>query len=240
MKRTARAVRTDGEATRARILDAAGRLFADAGFAEATSKAIAAQAGVDLASINYHFGGRDGLYEAVLMEAHHRLVGIADLQQLSQSPLAAEDKLKALIAQLVRKATAGAEAWHLNVLAAELLAPSSHIEVLMQTDAAMKISLVMPMLEEITGIPPHEPALLRCLLSVVAPCMMLLIGRRGLPGHLQQVRRMPAEETADHLHRFAIAGLKAIGSEYAARHGGRRTQTQAVAIPSDAGFLPQA
>ncbi len=64
MNKTPRALRTDGEATYNRILETAGKLFATSGFAETSSKAIAAKAEVDLASINYHFGSRSGLYQA--------------------------------------------------------------------------------------------------------------------------------------------------------------------------------
>ena len=55
--------RTDGQATRERILEAAGELFAAAGYAQTTAKAIAERAGVTLTLINYHFDGREGLYQ---------------------------------------------------------------------------------------------------------------------------------------------------------------------------------
>lgn len=61
-----REARKDGEATRLRILEAAGELCATLGFGETSNKAVAAKAEVDLASINYHFGSRNGLYQAVL------------------------------------------------------------------------------------------------------------------------------------------------------------------------------
>ncbi len=54
---------TDGNTTRLHILETAGRLFAAQGFAESTSKEICTRAGTNMAAINYHFGGRDGLYE---------------------------------------------------------------------------------------------------------------------------------------------------------------------------------
>lgn len=53
--------RSDGDATKAKILDAAGNLIAQHGFAQTSNKAIAQAAEVDLAAINYHFNGRDGL-----------------------------------------------------------------------------------------------------------------------------------------------------------------------------------
>lgn len=215
MKKAARAPRTDGEATRARILEAAGELFAAHGYAEASNKAIAAQAEVDLASINYHFGSRSGLYQAVLTEAHRRLVDVADLQKLAQSPMAAADKLQAVMAHLVQSALSGSENWHISVLTAEILAPSSHIQVLFQSEIPRKAALVVAIMSEITGIPQDDPAMQRCLLSVMAPCLLLQIGRRGIPGPAQAVLQMPADVLVNHLSQFAIAGLRAIGQEYA-------------------------
>ena len=89
MTKPRRSARTDGELTRTRIMEAAGSLFAAAGYAETTSKAIAAKAGVDLASINYHFGSRRGLYQAVLVEAHRRVISFDDLQQVVEGALPA-------------------------------------------------------------------------------------------------------------------------------------------------------
>jgi AcrR family transcriptional regulator len=47
--------------TRASILDAAERLYADRGFADVTLRDIVAAAGVSLAAVNYHFGSKDEL-----------------------------------------------------------------------------------------------------------------------------------------------------------------------------------
>ena len=47
--------------TRALILDAAERLYAERGFADVTLRDIVALAGVNLAAVNYHFGSKDEL-----------------------------------------------------------------------------------------------------------------------------------------------------------------------------------
>src|ERR1700737_1136350 len=47
--------------TRASILDAAERLYADRGFADVTLRDIVAAADVNLAAVNYHFGSKDEL-----------------------------------------------------------------------------------------------------------------------------------------------------------------------------------
>lgn len=53
--------------TRESILDAAERLFARHGLDGATLRAITQAARVNLAAVNYHFGGKDALYRAVFV-----------------------------------------------------------------------------------------------------------------------------------------------------------------------------
>jgi len=215
MNKLARGLRSDGEATRTRILEAAGELFATTGYAETPNKAIAAHAQVDLASINYHFGNRGGLYQAVLTESYGQVLGLANLMQLVGSELAPASKLRALIEQLVGHATREPQAWELRVLARELLAPTSHLQTLFQDEALPKVALLRRMLSEITRIPDQDPALTRCLLCVIAPCLMLLVGGRTFPGPLQEVFQMPSQAIASHLYHYALGGLNAVSREYA-------------------------
>lgn len=214
MNRLSRSTRADGEATRKQILQAAGELFATTGYAETTNKAIAALAQVDLASINYHFGNRSGLYQSVLAEAHHRLINVADLQQLAKSELPPPSKLNVLIEQLVQLAMSEPQPWHLRVLAREVLTPTSHLQALVQNEALPKMVLIKRVFSEITAIPADDPALTRCLLSVGAPCLMLLVGGRSLPGALQEVFLMSPQAIANHLYHFALGGLQAIAQEH--------------------------
>jgi AcrR family transcriptional regulator len=53
-------------ATKARILDAAEELFMEHGFEATSLRQITATARVNLAAVNYHFGSKEDLFEAVL------------------------------------------------------------------------------------------------------------------------------------------------------------------------------
>ena len=66
--------RMDGRKTGEKIVECAGQLIAEKGFASVTSKEICRAAGVNLAAVNYHFGSRDGLYLAVLENVQQYLV----------------------------------------------------------------------------------------------------------------------------------------------------------------------
>lgn len=221
MSKPPRSIRADGEVTRTRILEAAGELFAAHGYAETTSRAIAAQADVDVASINYHYGSRSGLYQAVLVESHRRLISIMDLQELAGADITSSEKLEKLFAHLVARA-AEDKGWNIRVLARELLAPSSHLEALLQQEVLPKFLVVKRLLSDITGIPVEDPALIRCLVSVAAPCAMLLVIGRRVPGPLRDVLQMPASTLSKHLHTFAIAGLEAVSRDHKNGQPGRK------------------
>ena len=220
--KTTRAKRADGDMTYNRILEAAGELFASAGFAETTNKMIAARAEVDLASINYHFGSRNGVYQAVLVDAHRRFVSVGTLQRLVSSDLPAREKLKRLIEGLVESAILD-RGWHATVLSRELLSPTSNLQVLQKTEIPAKLPFVLSILSEIAMIPPDDPALLRCLISVMAPCAMLLvIGPKAFP-FADEIQRMSRAALIDHLYSFAIGGLEAVGRDHARQRSLKRT-----------------
>ncbi len=52
--------------TKTRILDAAERLFVEHGFEATSLRQLTAAAGVNLAAVNYHFGSKEELFQAVL------------------------------------------------------------------------------------------------------------------------------------------------------------------------------
>jgi AcrR family transcriptional regulator len=96
--------------TRERILKAAQRLFAERGYKDTSVRAVVARARVNQAAINYHFGGKDGLYREVLRATiraltEHQLAhaeetkgmprenALAEFVKYQLRPLAARDEL---------------------------------------------------------------------------------------------------------------------------------------------------
>ena len=62
-----------GEAsTRERLIEAAGRLFAENGFEGSTIRGICEDAGANVAAVNYHFRGKEGLYAEVVADVIRR------------------------------------------------------------------------------------------------------------------------------------------------------------------------
>ncbi|CNI05100.1 TetR/AcrR family transcriptional regulator [Yersinia vastinensis] len=204
-----RARRSDGELTRERILEAAGELIAEQGLAKTTNKAIASSAQVDLAAINYHFGGRDGMYLAVLSRAHRHYLDGEKLATLAASNLQAEEKLGMFLEMFISKLNEG-NSWHGRVFARELLAPSVQLSDFVNNEGMGKIQSVKKIVSEAAGISENDPALLPCMISVVAPCMMLIVAGNRIPGPVREIAAMQTTVLTEHFKRFSLAGLHAV------------------------------
>lgn len=57
-----------GEETREKLVEVGLQLFAMNGFNGVSMRSLASEAEVNLATVGYHFGGKQGLYEAVIRE----------------------------------------------------------------------------------------------------------------------------------------------------------------------------
>jgi AcrR family transcriptional regulator len=96
--------------TRNRILDAAERLFSARGFHSTSIRMITAEVRVNLAAINYHFGGKNALIRAVYARRlaalnASRLQMLDDCEARAGSGvLPIEDVVKAFIAPVLRLA----------------------------------------------------------------------------------------------------------------------------------------
>lgn len=65
-----------GEATRARLLAEAMRLFAERGYDGVSTRALAEAAASNVALITFHFGSKRGLYEATIEAVEQRLATV--------------------------------------------------------------------------------------------------------------------------------------------------------------------
>jgi AcrR family transcriptional regulator len=203
--------------TRARLLEAAGQVFAEKGFDRATGKEICERAGTNAAAVNYYFGGMEGLYAAVLWEAHGRLVPFAALASAVAGKADARAKLEAMLGLIAEALTGPASAsWVLRVLGREVVAPSPAVDALRQREFLPKTRILKAVVGELMGLPPDHPAVARGCINVIAPCMLLLIfDRRMLKGAFPGLGLAPddAPGLVRHLVRYALAGLSAIAAD---------------------------
>jgi TetR/AcrR family transcriptional regulator, regulator of cefoperazone and chloramphenicol sensitivity len=125
------------EVTRDRIMKAAERLFAEKGYDGTSIRAIVAKARVNQAAINYHFGGKDGLYREVLRAAFRGLTQDQLSHAEEMKTLSREEALAAFIRRQLRPLMARDESSrHMRIFNWETVRPTPVLRSLVAEEAA--------------------------------------------------------------------------------------------------------
>jgi TetR/AcrR family transcriptional regulator, regulator of cefoperazone and chloramphenicol sensitivity len=210
-RRRSRSVRHD---TRARILEAAGQLFADKGYFGTTGKEICARVGANAASIAYHFGGTANLYAAALEEAFARLAGCKPLTAALSRRTDAKERLTSLITTLARTILeTPASSWAARLISREIIAPAVMCAGMDNPKLRALAVLLQETVSELTGLPHGNPAVTLSCINIMAPFVILpLVSQQQLERFFPAVSfgSDSVEETTQHLARFALWGLAAV------------------------------
>ena len=211
-----RAERTDGAATRQHLLHIAGQVFAERGFAGGTSKEICERAGTPLASVNYHFGSREALYEAVLIEAHRQIVGLDEMQAFAQSQPDARARLRAILGHLAGIAARADTPWGFRVMLREVMTPSAAMPALADKAIRPKAALMLALVGELMQRPSSDPVVQRGVMFAILPCIAMVLAPRQIAGMLlPDAQRDPVALVSGYVD-FTLAGLDALAASHPA------------------------
>ncbi len=207
----------DLAATRQRLLDAAGEVFADAGFRAATVRDICAKAEANVAAVNYHFGDKEGLYQEVVAYAHGCAMAThpppADVARLTPA-----EQLTAFVrAFLARLLDAGRPAWHGRLMARELVEPTAALDRIVRDSIRAQSELLMGIVRAVAGVPLPLTSVRRAAMSVVGQCLFYEHARPVI-GRLFPDLGFGGTEIAalaDHISAFSLAGIAALAKRSA-------------------------
>ena len=200
------------------ILNAAGEVFAKKGFKDATIREISAQAGVNLAAINYHFGDKERLYIEAVKNARNLLAAAVPMPDMPEST-EPEEKLRLFIQTLARRLlNRNVASWQHGLLVREFMNPSRACEEMMQES-------ILPLIEELHAIlrplmPPDVPThiIQQLGFSIIAQCVYYRFQERMVsmlvpPPELKE--HYTPDALANHVARFSIAAIRAYDSIHA-------------------------
>ena len=108
-----------------KLLAAGTMMFAAKGFAGVSIRELATAAGVNSSLISYHFGGKEGLYEAVITAQYERL--IVKFEAIASSTSSVEEKIR-LYADVIRRNHTEDQPLMARLVQGELSSPTACME----------------------------------------------------------------------------------------------------------------
>jgi AcrR family transcriptional regulator len=154
--------------TRARLIEAAGQVFAEQGFQAAKIRDICARAGANIAAVNYHFRDKMGLYVAVL-ENSICAGRPADARALLEGGIEPEEALRRMIAYMLERMcrAGGPGAWHVRIMVHEIAQPSAALDRVIDEVIAPNNAVMRQILSRLLGTPPDHETTRLCAHSIV-------------------------------------------------------------------------
>ncbi len=192
---------------RQRLLAAAEAVFAEKGFDAASIREISTEAEVNLASIKYYFGDKEGLYIEAVKYAHLCTSAERPLPEFPAG-LKPVDKLKLFIREMVSRMHGPARPSSMKLMMREMAHPGKAAHVVVQ-------EFIQPMAFRLRSI-------LRELLPEYSESELLMIGFSIIGQVLYYRQNRPISElifdkpqvdalseamVADHIVRFSLAAL---------------------------------
>ena len=196
--------------TRARLLEAATEVFVATGYRDAGIREISSRAGVNLAAVNYHFGGKEELYREVLLSAYSK-VSSRPMPKLADAPDDPEGCLRRWIEWNVERLMGRESNEVFGVLMGrEMQQPSPAFDALVKN--AMRPTW-MGLVEIVAAWLGREAdsSVEMCCMSIFGQCLVYHTSRRIRDRiHDGQGEEFTAEAVADHVITFSFGGLAGV------------------------------
>jgi AcrR family transcriptional regulator len=207
------------EDTKARLIEAAGEMFAQQGYRATTVREICNRAGTHVGSVNYHFRDKRGLYAAILAYSHQLAVKKYPPNLGLGQEAAPEEKLRAFVLSFLSRAMdKGLPAWHGKLMTQEVVDPSNAFDQIVENSIRPLYIYLASIVRELMnkekpsdGEESHETFL--AAMSIVGQCLLHHIGRHVIPAlRPQSFDPTHIEKIADHITRFSLGGIREVAA----------------------------
>lgn len=201
------------ETTKDRLLSAACEIFAEKGFRGATVAEICEKADANIAAINYHFGDKESLYDAVWRHAFAITSGTYPIDDDLQETPTLEDILfryaSAILHRIFSEDLAGLFP---KLLSHEMANPTLALEKIASDALFPQAIYLRKTIAPALGPDADEMTTRRCMHSITGQCAFFNFSR-GLREQVLGQKAMSGKEIeqhARHIARFSIGGLEAV------------------------------
>lgn len=194
--------------TRQRLLEAAGEVFAERGFRDATVREICEKAKANIAGINYYFGDKEELYAEVIRYAASCAVEEPPERDGGDSP---EAQLRAFIrSRLTHIFDVGRPSWHAKLMSREMIEPTSSFDKFIDEEIRPKSDYLHQIIRSLVGPKATEEQVHLCSMSVVGQCVFYHHSRAVIvrlnPDFKYDMQDI--EKVGEHIEQFSLGALK--------------------------------
>jgi TetR/AcrR family transcriptional regulator, regulator of cefoperazone and chloramphenicol sensitivity len=204
--------------TRRRLLEAAGQVFAEVGFRDATVREICRRAEANVAAVNYHFGDKARLYSETLRDLANESMRKFPLDLGLPETAPAEQRLRAFAQSFLHRFFSYERAaLYGRIIAREMIEPTHALPERINETMRPMANLVAGIVRQVLG--PDAPA------DEVRRCACSVVGQVVFYKHCQPIFRdlFPGEDfgpegiaaLADHIASFSMAALTARAKQLA-------------------------
>ncbi len=165
------------DTTRARIIEAAGAVFAEKGFESATVREICQLAQANVAAINYYFSDKHGLYVEAVKRAHAWRVEQAPLPEWPEGT-PPQMKLYGFVRTLLARMLCQDDAsWHSQLMLREMSRPDSACAALVSDYIRPDFHRLLAVVNELLPADTSEVKRHLTVFSIVGQCLHYRVGQ---------------------------------------------------------------
>ncbi len=195
------------------LLDAAGEVFAEKGFAKATVREICDRAGANVAAINYYFRDKEGLYREAIKHwskiSRQKYPPDLDLGANATAEQRLEAFIRSLLFRILDKSRPG---WHGKLMTREMVEPTAALDDLVESVYRPMNERLRQIVKELSGGRLSKSEVQLCMRSILGQCLFYRHARPVIerldPG--ERFEMSDVERFASHIAQFSLRAIKAL------------------------------
>ncbi len=204
--------------TRGRVLKAAARLFAERGFNHVSIRDICKEAGSNVASVNYHFGDKLGLYRELIGVVAE---GMNDGKTSSLEAGAGrppEEQLRAYIRGFLHQLldqNPKETCWLEKLIARETAEPTPAVDLIIEKGIKPAAERLNKLVSEVMGLPVNDSRVFLGASAIQGLCLWYRTSRMVAERMFPELQFTPEriDFMADFVADFSLAGMRALAQD---------------------------
>ncbi len=201
-------------------MPAACEVVAAKGFRNTTVRDICQKARVNVAAVNYHFGSKEKLYEAVCRYACGLSESNPDPTFVLSKDAPAEDKLRDFIQAFLTMLLGQDQSGSMGMLMGrEMIEPTHALSMVVEEMIQPRFEQLHSIVQGLLGNNADDYIVRRCCLSIVGQCLYYRVCRpvAALLNPQQKFDPASLKELAGHITRFSLNALKPLARKTKAK-----------------------